>query len=89
MSITNEPETSPETSQEELEKFALGLQNVIQTIHSGAHWFYWIAVLSLINSLVFHFGWNWSFFMGLAATQNSGRYFTSNRRRANARFYYI
>ncbi|MEP6901392.1 MAG: hypothetical protein ABJA66_06550 [Actinomycetota bacterium] len=35
----------------------------------GASWFYWIAGLSLINSLIFLFGGNWSFFAGLGITQ--------------------
>ena len=36
---------------------------------SGANWFYWIAGLSLINSVIFLFGGNWSFFAGLGITQ--------------------
>lgn len=36
---------------------------------SGANWFYWIAALSLINSAIFLFGGNVSFFAGLAVTQ--------------------
>jgi hypothetical protein len=36
---------------------------------SGASWFYWIAGLSLVNSLIFLFGGNWSFFAGLGVTQ--------------------
>lgn len=35
----------------------------------GANWFYWIAGLSLVNSLIFLFGGNWSFFAGLGITQ--------------------
>lgn len=36
---------------------------------SGANWFYWIAGLSLINTLIFLFGGAWSFFAGLGVTQ--------------------
>jgi hypothetical protein len=35
----------------------------------GANWFYWIAGLSLINSLIFLFGGNLSFIAGLGITQ--------------------
>lgn len=38
-------------------------------VKNGAHWFYWIAALSMINSAIFIFGGNWSFFAGLAVTQ--------------------
>lgn len=41
----------------------------INQMKGGAHWFYWIAALSLINSGIFLFGGNWSFFAGLAITQ--------------------
>ena len=41
----------------------------ISQAKGGASWFYWIAALSLINSLIFLFGGNWSFFAGLGITQ--------------------
>ncbi len=41
----------------------------INQMKGGANWFYWIAALSLVNSVVFLFGGNWSFFAGLAVTQ--------------------
>ena len=41
----------------------------INQMKGGAHWFYWIAALSLINSAIFLFGGDWSFFAGLAITQ--------------------
>lgn len=47
-------------------------QNNYETIaqaKSGANWFYWIAGLSLVNSAIFLFGGNWSFFAGLGITQ--------------------
>lgn len=39
------------------------------TAKSGANWFYWIAGLSLVNSLAFAFGSNFSFLAGLGITQ--------------------
>lgn len=39
------------------------------TVKSGANWFYWIAGLSIINSLILLFGGNWSFIVGLGITQ--------------------
>lgn len=36
---------------------------------SGARWFYWIAALSLITSLVILAGSNWVFFVSLGVTQ--------------------
>jgi hypothetical protein len=41
----------------------------MQLIESGANWFIWIAGLSLVNSVLFAIGSNWSFFLGLGATQ--------------------
>jgi hypothetical protein len=38
-------------------------------LQSGAHWFYWIAGLSLINSLAALFGSDWRFIAGLGITQ--------------------
>lgn len=35
----------------------------------GATWFYWIAALSLINSVVILLGSEWSFIIGLGVTQ--------------------
>lgn len=35
----------------------------------GAYWFYWIAALSFVNSLLVYFGVNWNFFLGLGVTQ--------------------
>lgn len=36
---------------------------------SGANWFYWIAGLSLINSIISLFDGNWNFAVGLGITQ--------------------
>jgi hypothetical protein len=38
-------------------------------LKSGASWFYWIAALSLINSIIFITGSEWSFIFGLGITQ--------------------
>lgn len=38
-------------------------------LKSGASWFYWIAGLSLINSLIALGGFNWGFILGLGITQ--------------------
>lgn len=39
------------------------------TMKSGANWFYWIAGLSVINSVVYMSGSDWSFLAGLGITQ--------------------
>ena len=36
---------------------------------NGAHWFFWIAGLSLVNSAIIHAGGEWSFIIGLGITQ--------------------
>ena len=38
-------------------------------VKAGASWFLWIAILSVINSLVVHFEGNMSFVVGLGITQ--------------------
>ena len=38
-------------------------------LRNGINWFYWIAGLSLFNSVVFHTSTQWSFTIGLALTQ--------------------
>ena len=40
-----------------------------QQMQSGARWFYWIAGLSLVNSIAALFDGNWSFLAGLGITQ--------------------
>jgi len=37
--------------------------------HTGANWFYWIAALSIVNSIVILVGSEWGFVLGLAITQ--------------------
>jgi hypothetical protein len=36
---------------------------------SGAHWFYWIAALSLVTSIISLAGGGWGFFLSLGVTQ--------------------
>ena len=38
-------------------------------VKSGANWFYWIAALSLVNSILFLTEANWTFLVGLGITQ--------------------
>lgn len=38
-------------------------------VKSGANWFYWIAALSLVNSILFLTESEWSFLIGLGITQ--------------------
>ncbi len=47
----------------------LDLQGLESTIKRSASWFYWIAVLSAINSLIIVFDGGMSFFVGLGVTQ--------------------
>ena len=54
----NSPPSAPELSPE-----------IVAQLKRGASWFYWIAALSLINSLIFVFGGSVSFIVGLAFTQ--------------------
>jgi len=49
-------------------EYEIAYQTVAQA-KSGASWFYWIAGLSLINSIIFLSGGNWGFFAGLGITQ--------------------
>ena len=58
---------SPEPQQES-SSADLNYEFAAQT-RSGASWFYWIAGLSVINSVIFFFGGNWNFFAGLGITQ--------------------
>ncbi len=61
---TTEPATLAQGSDvaQELEKHTKGLK-------SGANWFYWIAGLSLVNSVIQLFEGNRSFVVGLGITQ--------------------
>src|SRR5215207_8255302 len=57
---------SPEPEQEQI---AADNYELINRARGGANWFYWIAGLSVVNSLIFLFGGNLSFFAGLGVTQ--------------------
>jgi hypothetical protein len=39
------------------------------SVRNGANWFFWIAALSALNTASFLLGFNWTFIVGLAATQ--------------------
>ena len=45
------------------------LESHRQQMRSGAHWFFWIAGLSLVNSIAAATGSTWSFLAGLGITQ--------------------
>lgn len=61
MSITEPTPEVPQTLPANYEQLA--------SLKSGANWFYWIAALSLINSLISAFGGQWNFIVGLGITQ--------------------
>lgn len=48
---------------------ASGDPRLLAQLKSGAAWFYWIAGLSLINSIAASAGSNWRFIVGLGVTQ--------------------
>ncbi len=61
------------TSQEAVltpeQDFQLQLMTAEKQFRGGASWFYWIAGLSLVNSICFLTGAEWSFLAGLGLTQ--------------------
>lgn len=57
------------TPEPEPEKFSKTEYETSLRAKSGANWFFWIAGLSLVNSLIVLFGGNWNFLAGLALTQ--------------------
>ena len=57
------------SSEPEQEKIIADNDDLLKRAKSGANWFYWIAGLSLINSIIFLFGGNLSFIAGLGITQ--------------------
>jgi hypothetical protein len=61
MPAASAPAPAPDTA-------ALRLQTA-QRARSGAHWFYWIAGVTLINSLINVFGSDWNFIFGLGIGQ--------------------
>ena len=70
MSTTGPPSTTP-PSPTGPPPAVTEMAKQMQLMRSGANWFIWIAGLSLVNSVLFVAGSNWSFFLGLGATQFS------------------
>ncbi|MCU0242226.1 MAG: hypothetical protein MUF51_07365 [Vicinamibacteria bacterium] len=56
------PESTTPTAQDETYKLE-------QAFHNGANWFYWIAGLSIVNTVIQMLGSDWSFIVGLGITQ--------------------
>lgn len=55
---------------EEQEKKAIeGNLKIESQFKSGANWFFWVAGLSIINSIILHAGGQWLFIFGLGITQ--------------------
>ena len=48
-------------------------------VQSGARWFWWIAGLSLVNTVLFHSGSDTNFVIGLGITALSDAVFASNK----------
>jgi len=44
-------------------------ESLERSVRNGARWFFWIALLSLVNTAMFLFGSTTAFVMGLVATQ--------------------
>jgi hypothetical protein len=61
------PQVSPAEFQQQ--QLALALAQLMRRVRSGAHTFYWIAALSLVNSGIALFGGTTSFVIGLGLTQ--------------------
>jgi len=64
--MENMPVAVPASPQAALIEAVLKLQSQHK---AGATWFYWIAGLSVINSVIVLVGSNWSFIVGLGITQ--------------------
>ena len=62
-------EDAPETVLTEEQERAVEVEKYRSGFLSGANWFFWIAGLSLVNSLIVVFNGEWSFVVGLGATQ--------------------
>lgn len=56
-------ELSPE------QELLLRIEQQGKALKIGANWFYWIAGLSVVNSLIQFFGGEWGFIVGLGITQ--------------------
>jgi len=44
------------------------LKNLVDTFNNGVSWFFFVAGLSVVNSLLVLFGADWSFIFGLGIT---------------------
>lgn len=67
----NAPESNMENSDimKEQEKLFEYKMKIKKQLSSGVGWFYWIAGLSIINTVIYLIGSNWSFIVGLGVTQ--------------------
>lgn len=54
---------------EPLDQLHVDHDNLVATMKGGANWFYWIAGLSAINTVIYISGSDWSFLAGLGFTQ--------------------
>ncbi|GAB4367932.1 MAG: hypothetical protein Kow0062_00720 [Acidobacteriota bacterium] len=61
--------SEPAVDQTPAQRAAVELEKTASAVGAGANWFYWIAGLSLLNSAIVAFGGQWSFVIGLGATQ--------------------
>ena len=59
--VTSQPTEAPVDN-------ALSAEELARVL-TGANWFFWIAGLSVINSIIAHSGSQWSFIVGLGITQ--------------------
>jgi hypothetical protein len=60
-------QTGPPTTQHL--QMVRSLLNIESRFKSGADWFYWVAALSVINSIIFRVGGSFNFIFGLGLTQ--------------------
>ncbi len=63
MSVSQEPVLTPE------QDYQLQLLNTEKQFRNGVNWYYWIAGLSLVTSVLWLTGQGWTFLAGLGATQ--------------------
>lgn len=64
----NEPTPTPENDPAPQSQEAQ-LAELLKTFRNGANWFYWIAGLSVVNSILMVSGTEWGFIFGLGITQ--------------------
>ncbi len=66
----NEPKSTPAGTQiDETQRLLQERLKIEGQIKGGASWFFWIAGLSIINTIIFLAGAQWSFIIGLGVTQ--------------------